>query len=173
MLSAVSSLLGERKTQTTALAPAGSGMLTKAEIKIAEEFFNTYDRNKSGCLDVWELRLALESLGQMPTEDELKEILAGIDENRNGTLDFKEFLKSVQKVKRRGQTADREADLKDAFVALGGKPDKSGFINGEQLRKVLKEDFGMVGLRVEELIGDLDRNNDGFINFEEFRQLLT
>lgn len=39
--------------------------------------------------------------------------------------------------------ADDEQDLVDAFVAMGGKPDKSGFINAEILRKVIKEDFGL------------------------------
>ena len=34
----------------------------------------------------WEMRLALEAMGQMPSDQDVKDIMNELDENRNGTL---------------------------------------------------------------------------------------
>ncbi len=41
--------------------------------------FKKYDVDHSGCIDAWELKEAMKSLGQNPTDDELFALLAQVD----------------------------------------------------------------------------------------------
>ena len=43
------------------------------------ESFKKYDVDHSGCIDAWELKEAMKSLGQNPTDDELFALLAQVD----------------------------------------------------------------------------------------------
>ncbi|GMF15680.1 unnamed protein product [Phytophthora lilii] len=60
----------------------------------------------------------------------------------------------------------------DAFVACGGKPDKSGFVRKETLVKIIKGDFGLT-INIEEMINKLDVDGSGEIEFDEFKAILT
>jgi len=145
--------------------------LTPDEIKQCKVFFKTFDRDGSQSLNKWELRLALEAMGQNPTDAEIDIIISEIDLSVNGKVEFNEFLKALKLNKQIEKQPSAEQDLIDAFVAMGGKPDTSGFIPAEQLRKVIKDDFALT-IKIEELLDDLEPTNDGFVNFEEFKTLL-
>ena len=60
----------------------------------------------------------------------------------------------------------------DAFVACGGKRDKSGYVRRETLIKIIKVDFGLT-IDIEELINKIDNDGSGQIDFEEFKILLS
>jgi calmodulin len=49
-------------------------VLTQEEIDACREAFLAFDKDKSGTIDVWELRQVLEEIGQAPTEDELFQV---------------------------------------------------------------------------------------------------
>jgi len=146
--------------------------LSQEELKQCKVFFKTFDKDSNQCVDIWELRLALEALGQNPTEAFLEKTMNQLDTNKSGTLEFNEFLKALQMQKRSMRKHDSESAMVEAFVAMGGKPDRTGFINAESLRKVIKDDFGLT-IKIDELLDDLDSNNDGFVNFDEFKSLLS
>lgn len=56
------------------------------------ESFALFDKNGDGAIDVKELGQVMRSLGQDPTEDELKDMIHDVDSDNNGTIDFNEFL---------------------------------------------------------------------------------
>ena len=49
-------------------------VLTQEEIDACREAFLAFDKDRSGTIDVWELRQVLEAMGQAPTEDELFQV---------------------------------------------------------------------------------------------------
>ena len=49
-------------------------VLKQEEIDACREAFLAFDKDRSGTIDVWELRQVLEELGQAPTEDELFQV---------------------------------------------------------------------------------------------------
>ena len=49
-------------------------VLTQEEIENCREAFLDFDQDKSGTIDAWELRQVLESMGQVPTEEELFQV---------------------------------------------------------------------------------------------------
>lgn len=51
-----------------------SMILNQEEIDGCREAFMAFDKDRSGTIDVWELRQVLEAMGQAPTEDELFQV---------------------------------------------------------------------------------------------------
>jgi calmodulin len=49
-------------------------VLNQEEIDGCREAFLAFDKDRSGTIDVWELRQVLEAMGQAPTEDELFQV---------------------------------------------------------------------------------------------------
>jgi Ca2+-binding EF-hand superfamily protein len=66
----------------------------KAEFKIA---FDQFDTDGSGDIDTSELKLVMEQVGQHPSPEEVKELVAEYDTDGNGELSFEEFLEMMAK----------------------------------------------------------------------------
>ena len=49
-------------------------VLSQEEIDGCREAFLAFDKDRSGTIDVWELRQVLEAMGQAPSEDELFQV---------------------------------------------------------------------------------------------------
>jgi len=60
----------------------------------------------------------------------------------------------------------------DAFVACGGKADKTGHVKRDTLVKIIKTDFGLT-IDIEDLINKIDTDGSGKIEFDEFMTLLS
>ena len=69
-------------------------ILGQEEMDACRDAFITFDKDRSGTIDVWELRQVLESMGQKPTEEELFSMVAEVDEDCSGAIDFGEFALS-------------------------------------------------------------------------------
>lgn len=147
-------------------------VLTQEEIDGCRDAFLAFDRDRSGTIDVWELRQVLEAMGQRPTEEELFQMISEVDENMSGSIDFSEFLKVIENQKERAENFDDESDMADAFVACGGAADKSGHVKRDTLIKIIKDDFGLT-INIEELINEIDKDQSGEIEYEEFKALLS
>ena len=68
--------------------------LTKDDL---EDIFKQYDKDESGSLDCTELGSLLENLLMMkPSESSLKDLIADVDINMDGSLQFDEFVELVR-----------------------------------------------------------------------------
>lgn len=67
---------------------------------------------------------------------------------------------------------DHEGDFLAAFVAMGGGADAGGSVQAERLRKVIKEDFGLT-FKIDELLEDLQPQQEGQVNYKEFKVLFS
>jgi len=99
-------------------------------------------------------------------------MIAEVDKDMSGTIDFSEFLKVISKQKHRNKLHNDENDMLDAYVACGGQPDKSGCVRREKLVKIIKIDFGLT-IDIEDLIDKVDTDGSGEIEYDEFRILLS
>eukprot|EP00003_Mantamonas_plastica_P002748 TRINITY_DN1211_c0_g1_i2.p2 TRINITY_DN1211_c0_g1~~TRINITY_DN1211_c0_g1_i2.p2 ORF type:complete len:114 (+),score=52.53 TRINITY_DN1211_c0_g1_i2:411-752(+) len=109
-------------------------------------------------------------MGQHPSEEEVFQMISDVDDDGSGSIEFAEFLKVIETQKAASATVDDESDTIDAFVAMGGNPDKSGEVKAELLIKTIKE-FELT-IDIEQLIAETDTDNSGFIDYDEFKVML-
>ena len=55
--------------------------LSNLEMDKARLAFDRFDEDASGSIDMWELRKALQSMGQSPSQDELLELISHVDKS--------------------------------------------------------------------------------------------
>eukprot|EP00656_Telonema_subtile_P054382 TRINITY_DN8121_c0_g1_i3.p1 TRINITY_DN8121_c0_g1~~TRINITY_DN8121_c0_g1_i3.p1 ORF type:complete len:1201 (+),score=415.05 TRINITY_DN8121_c0_g1_i3:70-3672(+) len=82
-----------------AAAPAEGPKVELSMEKIAEihDVFNMFDQDKSGDIDMSELKAAMALLDPEMIEEEVEELMAEIDTDGNGTIEFEEFLTMMTK----------------------------------------------------------------------------
>lgn len=73
--------------------------------------------------------------------------------------------------KRENEKGTSDADLMDAYVAMGGDQDGGGCVDADMLIKTIKEEFEMT-IDIEALIAEVDEDGSGEIEFDEFKELL-
>ena len=94
----------------------------------------------------------LRSLGQNPTEEELKELIASVDDgdDADGQLQLREFLKLyTQGLDSKAKGKAGKDDVNNVFAALGGDP-------RDEASKVLRDDFIKTMMEQYDLELDLD-----------------
>lgn len=71
-----------------------------------------FDKDEDGTITMAELGVVMRSLGQRPTETELRDMVNEVDQDGNGTIEFNEFLQMMSK---KMKDSDGEAELREAF----------------------------------------------------------
>lgn len=156
-----------------------------------ETQFVRFDRDHNGQLSVQEVSVLFQEMGLAPTcrqgQDEIKRLLHNCDEDHSGELDLHEFQHLVQLVseKLRSINRFREMELglslkftdsqvreyRDFFWDI----DKDG--NGQLDMQELRTLMHMMRQRIDGddlrlLMGKIDANNDGSVDFSEFLRLV-
>ncbi|KMZ74090.1 Calmodulin [Zostera marina] len=147
-----------------------SNLVTDDQISDFKEAFSLFDQDSDGCITTNELGTVMRSLGQNPTEAELRDIIAEVDAGGKGMIDFPEFLNLMARKKMK--ETDSEEELKRAFEVFD--KENKGFITAVNLRHIMTN-LGEK-LTVEEaddMIREADTDNDGKINYEDFIKALT
>ena len=104
-----------------------------------------------GTITTSELGTVMRSLGQNPTEAELRDMISEVDADGNGSIDFPEFLTMMA---RKMRDTDSEEEIKEAFKVFD--KDGNGYISAAELRHVMTN-LGekLSEAEVDEMIRDL------------------
>merc|ERR1711964_802429 len=124
--------------------------LTQVEIEKCKEAFNAFDKDNTGMIKQFELKMILDALGQKTSDQELFKIIHELDNDTTG-IEFGDFLRIIENQKKKGDEEEDDGDTLDAYIALGGNPDGSGHINADHLIKIIKDEFQMT-IDIEKLI---------------------
>ncbi|PVD26474.1 hypothetical protein C0Q70_14151 [Pomacea canaliculata] len=103
--------------------------LFRAEFR---EAFCMFDKDGDGRITEQELGTVLRSLGQDPTDTELKDMINDVDTDGSGTIEFNEFLLMMSQ---KCEKTELE-EIADAFKIFDKNGD--GFINSDELRQVME-----------------------------------
>ncbi|XP_044728364.1 calmodulin-like isoform X2 [Chrysoperla carnea] len=143
--------------------------LTEDQVAEFKEAFMLFDKDEDGTITMAELGVVMRSLGQRPTETELRDMVNEVDQDGNGTIEFNEFLQMMSK-KMKG--ADGEDELREAFRVFDKNND--GLISSNELRHVMTN-LGekLSEEEVDDMIREADLDGDGMVNYEEFVTILT
>lgn len=71
--------------------------LSYQEAKHYSQIFKTFDKDKDGHISIHDLRKALLEIGEKVSDDELRELIAEVDINKNCTIEEEEFLQVSRK----------------------------------------------------------------------------
>ena len=148
--------------------PSLVSKLSDGQLAHCKAVFFDIDRDGSGSIDEDELMHGLRSLGHAIQKQDVKQMIASIEEcpsgNGDGRVDLREFLHWYARL-RSEQPDSAQKRLRETFDLLGGA---NGKLSKEALQRKLEEHFGIC-LDVDEL---LDRRHTGDLDLEEFGMLL-
>jgi len=117
--------------------------------------------DESGSVTSSQVSSILRVFGQNPSNAEIQDLVAKVDMDGSGLLNFPEFLAMM------GYKADAENaedEIREAFQVFDG--DGNGFINRSELACVMSN-LGEPE-EIQAMIDEADMDGDGQINYEEF-----
>ncbi|KAL0015912.1 hypothetical protein SO802_002981 [Lithocarpus litseifolius] len=136
--------------------------LSEEEIMGLKEMFKSMDTDSSGTITYEELKAGIPKLGSKLSESEVKQLMEAADVDGNGTIDYLEFITATMHMNR----VEKEEHLYKAFEYFD--KDRSGYITMEELESALKK-YNMGDEKtIKEIIAEVDTDNDGRINYDEF-----
>ncbi|XP_060922456.1 calcium-binding protein 2 [Limanda limanda] len=148
--------------------------LAQAELDELQEAFKEFDYDQDGYLNYKDVAECMRTMGYMPTEMELLEIVQQIKMRMGGLMDFEDFTE-LMGPRMMGETADMLGlkELKSAFLQFD--LDGDGKINQDEMKEAVKTLLGekLKKGELEEILKELDINSDGIIDFEEFMMMLS
>ena len=135
------------------------------QISLFREIFSEFDKDGDGTLDTKYVGTIMRSLGQSPTEHELREIIVEVDADNSGYMDFSEFLTVMANHIK--DEMDTEDDICTAFKVFD--EEGKGTISVSDFRTILTTMGDVLTAdEIEEMIKTADNGNKGEINYEEF-----
>lgn len=142
-------------------------MLSIQDYKELRQIFESVDQNGDGTLSRDEIRSQLVSFLPANTLDtRLEEIFQKVDSDRNGIIDYEEFIKATIDVAK----VESKEVLRKTFQMFD--KDSNGYISAEELRLVLESAELDEGVDWPELLKEADTNGDGVIDMMEFEMLI-
>ena len=132
-----------------------------------QEAFALFDKDGNGHIEAKELAAVLTALGQSPSEEDIAKMIAEVDADANGSLEFPEFL---QMMSSRMNTKNNDEEIQEAFKVFD--LDGSGFITATTLGKAMKslnEKFEPAELdQLVKITG-----TDGKVSYNQFKNMMT
>mmetsp|Transcript_105 Transcript_105/g.437 ORF Transcript_105/g.437 Transcript_105/m.437 type:complete len:170 (-) Transcript_105:37-546(-) len=146
-------------------AALGSGLdLSEDQIEEFREAFSLFDKDGDGTISPEELGIVMKSMGRRTSAEELRAMVAEVDEDSSGRIEFPQFLKILAL---RLQSLDSEEEMREAFQVFDR--DKNGSVSASELKHVMNN-LGepVTNKEVEEMIREADADGDGELSFEDF-----
>lgn len=159
----------ERTLQKATLTFIASQLSTNAEKADMISIFQSLDSDHSGTLSRTELIQGFEQLFGSQIEDvegEVDRIMAEVDTDRSGEIDYTEFAIATMN---RQKMLSRE-HMEAAFRAFD--LDGNGTISKDELRTLLSGNHHYSEEVWEGIVKEVDQNGDGVIDFKEFVDMM-
>ncbi len=142
--------------------------LSEQKIEEFRSTFDLFDKEKKGKIKSKELGVVIRKLGQNPTDNELKEMIDEIDTDKNGTIEFTEFLGLMDRLM-------KDVESKESLIQTFKVIDKdlTGSISTGELRDVLLDlNYDITNDELNEIINYVDTNGDGQLDYDELLNIL-
>lgn len=147
----------------------GAKALTEEQVDECREAFEMFDMDRSGSIDLRELKAAIRALGMNVSADELKKMVGDVDKDGNGTIEFPEFL-SMMTAKMSSEATEEE--IAKCFKLFDH--DATGMITLKNLlhaRTILGMD-DVSTAQLENMIKQADRSGRDAISLADFVRLM-
>ncbi|CAC9698999.1 calcium-dependent protein kinase 5 [Plasmodium sp. DRC-Itaito] len=143
--------------------------LNEKDIGKLKKTFEAFDNNGDGVLTISEIFQCLK-VNDNELDRELYFLLKQLDTDGNGLIDYTEFLAACLD----HSIFQQDVICRNAFNVFD--LDGDGVITKDELFKILSFSAVQVSFSkeiIENLIKEVDANNDGFIDYDEFYKMMT
>ncbi|KAJ9174105.1 hypothetical protein P3X46_017168 [Hevea brasiliensis] len=136
-----------------------------------KDIFARFDMDSDGSLTILELAALLRSLGLKPSGDQIHVLLANMDSNGNGFIEFDELVKAILPDMNEDMFVNQE-QLLDVFQMFDR--DGNGYISAAELAgSMAKMGQPLTYTELTEMIKEADTDGDGVISFNEFTSVMA
>lgn len=140
------------------------------QLKQLRDIFNRFDMDRDGSLTHLELAALLRSLGLKPSGDQVHILLANMDANGNGSVEFDELAGAILPDLDE-QVLLNTDQLMEVFRSFDR--DGNGYITAAELAgQMAKMGHPLTYRELSEMMREADANGDGVISFGEFAAVL-
>ncbi|XP_027175730.1 calcium-dependent protein kinase 20 [Coffea eugenioides] len=139
--------------------------LSEEEIAGLKQMFKMIDVDNSGQITLEELKNGLERVGANLRDSEIISLMRAADVDNSGTIDYGEFVAAMLHLNK----IQKEDHMYAAFSYFD--KDGSGYITKDELQQAC-EKFGMGDVHLDEIIHEVDKDNDGRIDYNEFAAMM-
>lgn len=143
-----------------------NNMVTKKEHSDLAETFKILDLDGDGVITKEELSEGFKKMNKIYSPDEIDEIFNMIDTDGSGTISYTEFVAAA--IEKDKLLSDER--LETVFKIFD--EDKSGKISINEFKKIFENTNYIEEKELRELITEVDLNDDGEIDWKEFRDLM-
>ena len=138
------------------------------QLEEVREAFNLFDTDGSGSIEVKELKAAMRALGFQVKKAEIRKMVADVDKDENGSIEFDEF---VDMMTSRMANRDSKEEVMKVFRLF--TDEGSDYITFRNLKRVVTElNEGLSDDEMMEMIDEADRDGDGEVSQNEFIRIM-
>ena len=142
--------------------------LTQEQVEEIENAFLLFDKDKSGSIDIHELKDALKALGIFLKRDEIKQMMTKVDKDGSGAIDQEEFTALMAE---QIENRDQYQELGKTFRIYDD--DDNGLISAENLIRCGKDlEEPVTSHEVGEMIRMGDKSQNNGVNKDDFMELM-
>ncbi|MBA0621306.1 hypothetical protein Gotri_008407 [Gossypium trilobum] len=143
--------------------------LGEDDLSQLKEIFARFDMDSDGSLTILELAALLRSIGIKPSGDQIHVLLANMDANGNGSVEFDELASILPELT--GEILNNQERLTEVFQLFDR--DGNGYITAAELAGCMaKMGYPLTYSELTEIIKEADSDGDGVISFTEFSSIM-
>ncbi|KAI4335836.1 hypothetical protein L6164_014443 [Bauhinia variegata] len=141
------------------------------QVNQLRDIFARFDMDSDGSLTILELAALLRSLGLKPSGDQIRLLLANMDANGNGSVEFDELVNAILPDMNEEILLNQE-QLTQVFKSFDR--DGNGYISAAELAGAMaKMGQPLTYRELREMIKEADIDGDGVISFNEFTTVMA
>ena len=154
-----------------------SRVLSREQVMLLKDEFLKLDQDGDGNISTDELEIVLRSMKRklQATDDEILAAIKDIDINKDGYINLAEYYANQAHKTNRDLVhcaLIQRSRIRKEFQRFDA--DNSGYISREELREVIvSRGVKLTANQLNSLVHDLDKNEDGKIDYEEFALLMS
>lgn len=165
----------------------------KEEWQRTEDMFELFDEDRSSSIDQEELGKLMRSMGQNPTEEQLKKLIQEVDPDNTGVVDFCQFVSLMTKYKattdpqerrranarkaepvpkQKGLTETEVLRYRDMFDLYDSG--RTGFMGAMPLTRCMRSiGYNPTTTEIDKMLTEFDSNKNKEVDFQAFLSLLA
>ncbi|XP_031779878.1 troponin C, isoallergen Bla g 6.0101 isoform X1 [Nasonia vitripennis] len=145
--------------------------LNKEQVSQLKMAFDAFDHEKRGCISTDMVGTILVMLGHELNDETLRQIIAEVDVDASGELEFGEFCTLAGRFLVEEDTEAMAQELREAFRLYD--KEGNGYITTEVFRDILHElDDQIPPEELDLMIEEIDTDGSGTLDFDEFMAVM-